>query len=317
MKKKFMAICLIVVLAVTALGLSSASRISPINNVVKRVQSLAMFSGPKWSAHLRTPNIEQIGSLLEEQGIPLNDPAARDAAIQAFETEWAKHNPTTSNPQKLQQLLARERSGMGPLAADATTPQIMSLAVPMEFPNSDTFDWCGSTVTTTGPLHNQIPAPGPRDNNTLWYDDTTPALYNELYFGVGPNAGVIVHHPNLGTLDFRGSTMANYLPGAVRWPVPAQGRGLSQVAAGLTLGGLVRRRILAPAASLLGSPRTWCEKSVDAVNADNPTFAWETYDGDGDGIVDNFTVLHAGMGQEGGGGAQGEFSIWSHASAID
>ena len=36
-----------------------------------------------------------------------------------------------------------------------------------------------------------------------------------------------------------------------------------------------------------------------------------------DGVVDNFTVIHAGMGQEGGGGQQGEFAIWSHASAID
>ena len=35
------------------------------------------------------------------------------------------------------------------------------------------------------------------------------------------------------------------------------------------------------------------------------------------GIVDNFTVIHAGMGQEAGGGQQGDFAIWSHASAID
>ena len=27
---------------------------------------------------------------------------------------------------------------------------------------------------------------------------------------MGPNAGVIVQHPNLGTLDLRGNTMANY-----------------------------------------------------------------------------------------------------------
>ena len=39
---------------------------------------------------------------------------------------------------------------------------------------------------------------------------------------------------------------------------------------------------------------------MDAVNADDPSFAWQNYDGDGDGVVDNFTVIHAGMGQEGG-----------------
>jgi len=56
---------------------------------------------------------------------------------------------------------------------------------------------------------------------------------------------------------------------------------------------------------------------VDGLNADNPSFAWQNYDGDGDGVVDNFTVIHAGMGQEGGGGLQGDFAIWSHASAIN
>ena len=86
----------------------------------------------------------------------------------------------------------------------------MSLAVPVEFPNSDTFTFCGDPVTTTGPLHNQIPAPGPRDNNTVWLDDASPSVYNELYFGVGPTAGIIIHHPNLGDIDLRGKTMANY-----------------------------------------------------------------------------------------------------------
>ena len=55
---------------------------------------------------------------------------------------------------------------------------------------------------------------------------------------------------------------------------------------------------------------------VDAVNADDPNFPWQDYDGNDDGVVDNFTVIHAGAGQESGGGVQGDFSIWSHASAI-
>ncbi len=56
---------------------------------------------------------------------------------------------------------------------------------------------------------------------------------------------------------------------------------------------------------------------VDAVEADNPAFSWQKYDGNADGIVDNFTVIHAGMGQEAGGGAEGDFAIWSHASLLD
>ena len=71
-----------------------------------------------------------------------------------------------------------------------TGSQFMSLAVPVEFPNSDTFDaWVTDPdtgdrvfqpVTTAGPLHNEIPSPGARDNNTIWYQDTTSQLYDEL-----------------------------------------------------------------------------------------------------------------------------------------
>ena len=214
----------------------------------------------------------------------------------------------------------------GPMAVVATAPQIMSLAVAVEFPNSDTFDWCGQSVTTEGPLHNQIPPPGPRDNNTIWYQDATPALYDELYFGVGPDAGVIVQHPNLGTVDLRGNTMANYY--------------LEQSGGMFVPKGEVYPKWLQAAHSegwygadgeSWNEDHTECQASdnhnvraadlvrevVDAVNADNLSFDWQNYDGDGDGFVDNFTVLHAGMGQEAGGGSQGDFSIWSHASAID
>ncbi|MBS7530974.1 immune inhibitor A [Hazenella sp. IB182353] len=45
-------------------------------------------------------------------------------------------------------------------------------------------------------------------------------------------------------------------------------------------------------------------------------------DGDGnvmeaDGLLDNLFIVHAGMGEEAGGGAQGENAIWSHRSVID
>ena len=170
-------------------------------------------------------------------------------------------------------------------------------------------------MTTVGPLHNQVPAPGPRDNNTIWYQDTTPKLYSELYFGVGPKAGVIVQHPNLGKVDLRGNTMANYyleqsegkyLPkGEVypNWLQAAHSEGW--YGADNESGSNHNIR----AADLV-------QEVVDGINADDPDFPWQQYDGNGDGVVDNFTVIHAGQGQEGGGGQQGDFAIWSHASAL-
>ena len=171
-------------------------------------------------------------------------------------------------------------------------------------------------MTTTGPLHNQIPAPGPRDNNTLWYQDTTPQLYNQLYFGVGPKAGVIVQHPNLGT----------WTCAATRWPTTTS----SSPRASTVPKGEVYPKWLQAAHSegWYGADSAGRHQPQRArrgpraggrggINADDPNFPWQNYDGNGDGIVDNFTVIHAGMGQEAGGGQQGDFSIWSHASAID
>jgi M6 family metalloprotease-like protein len=316
--KKIFALCLVAMITVTMLG--SATQAPAVDDVVTRVQSLPMFEVTKFSEHLRMARDEDIARILEEKSIllPGMNAETRQMAVQEFRKQFIERNPTTPNPLKLQALLEKERGAtmLAAVKAEATVPQIMSLAVPVEFPNSDTFDWCGQSVTTAGPLHNQIPPPGPRDNNTVWYKDATPALYNELYFGVGPKAGVIIDHPNLGKVDLRGNTMANYYleqsegkfvpKGEVypKWLQAAHSEGwygadnCTGSNHNVLAGDLVR-------------------EVVDAVNADNPNFAWQNYDGDGDGIVDNFTVLHAGMGQEAGGGLQGDFSIWSHASAID
>jgi immune inhibitor A len=283
----------------------------------RTVESLGMFSVPKWTVHYRAPSTEQIETILQDEGISLSNAEITEQAVAIFREEWAERNPTTPNPEKLRALLEKERKGKnGAKAAEAAAEaQIMSLAVPVEFPNSDTFDWCGSTVTTDGPLHNQIPAPGPRDNNTVWYEDATPEMYNELYFGVGPDAGVIIHHPNLGDVDLRGNTMANYYleqsegtfvpKGEVypNWLQAAHSEGW--YGADNCTGSNHNVR----AADLV-------REVVDAINADDSSFAWQNYDGDANGVVDNFTVIHAGMGQESGGGLQGTFSIWSHASAI-
>ena len=43
---------------------------------------------------------------------------------------------------------------------------------------------------------------------------------------------------------------------------------------------------------------------------------WKQYDADDDGIIDTFWIIHAGMGQEEGGGAEGNWAIWSHSSDL-
>ena len=308
MKLRLLLLCLVGVLLVAACLLPAVTS-SPPPDVGKSVQSIGLFKAAKWTEHYRVPRDDQALSLLEEQGVKLDGTASRAKALKTFRVEWAKRNPTTPDPEKLQRLLKGEARGR---AAEA--PKIKSLVVPVEFPNSDTFMHDGEEVTTVGPLHNQIPEPGPRDNNTMWFDDATPSLYNSLYFGTGPKAGVVVHHPNLGTVDLRGNTMANYY--------------LEQSEGKFVPKGSVYPKWLQAAHSegwygedsdSSHNIRAWdlVREVVDGINADNADFPWQQYDADGDGFVDNFTVIHAGQGQEAGGGPQGDYAIWSHASMLD
>lgn len=279
----------------------------------------------KFDAHYRVPNEGKIELLLEQDGIFLENlsQSQRLATVQAYQEQFNKMNPDTPNLEKYNKLLKQELEGINKKSAMAMTaaalPErpIKSLVTLVEFPNADTFlDGCGVEVTTSGPLHNEIDPPGPRDNNTVWYEDSSPELYEELYFAEGPTAGVIVNHPNLGPVDLRGSTMANYyleqsngkfgVAGEVypKWFQATHSEGY--YGADSCDGGSHNVR----AGDLVA-------EVIDMVNADAPDFAWQDFDGDGDGEVDNFTVIHAGEGQESGGGEQGDFSIWSHASLID
>lgn len=287
----------------------------PVSIEARSVESLTMFQATKFDGHYRVPNTAEIGRLLHEEGILLDNasPSQAKIEVQAFMKEWLKRNPTTPNPGKLRKLLAAER-GKGPKVR-AESP-IKVLAVPVEFPGSDTFEHCGDMVTTVGPLHNEIAPPGPRDNNTIWYENTTPELYEELYFGIGPDAGVIVDHPNLGPVDLRGNTMANYyleqsegtfVPAGMiypNWLQAAHSEGWYGADSCTGASHNIRAHDL-------------IKETVDLLNADDSNFPWQDFDSDGDGFVDNYTVIHAGMGQEAGGGAQGDFAIWSHASVID
>jgi immune inhibitor A len=304
----------------------SASAFAPAAPKARSVADLSMFKTTKFDAHYVVPKEGPILNLLEkEEAIPIGNPSAlRSSSVQDFIREFVKRNPDTAAPHKLKELLDQETRGFGHhLPPVKTDRSIKSLVTLVEFPAADSWtaqvlDADGNCVDTpvafTGPLHNQIAPPGPRDNNTVWYNDTTPTLYNEMYFGEGPKAGVIVNHPNLGRLDFRGKTMVNYY--------------LEQSGNKFAPSGEVYPKWFQAAHTeawygedgCLGShnirAQDLVKEVIDQVKADSPAFNWQSFDGNADGVVDNFTVIHAGAGQEAGGGAQGDFAIWSHASMI-
>jgi immune inhibitor A len=331
MAKRLTALCAILTL-LTTLVMTLPAASGPAVAPARDVESLVMFRATKFDAHYRVPNEAQIESILRENRTLL--PGARVAQVQAavrgFMQEWIKRNPTTPNPDKLRQLIENEKmaaaAGQSPKAMGLTSDgALRTLVALVEFPGTDTFIYNAQDpvtgecyeeeVTTSGPLHNEIPPPGPRDNNTFWHDDFTPEIYDELYFGIGPDAGIIANHPNLGAVDLRGNTVANYF--------------LEQSEGAFAPEGMVYPVWLQVAHSEGWYGADDCEtgdtsvrsgdlimEAVDLINAGDPECPWQDFDGDGNSFVDNFTVIHAGMGQEAGGGPQGDFSIWSHASAV-
>ena len=167
------------------------------------------------------------------------------------------------------------------------------------------------TGGTAGPLHNQIPQPNRAvDNTTIWASNFNQAYYMDLLFDDAPGQ----------------NSMRNFYK--------------EQSSNRYTVNGEVTDWVQVPfnearyGTNLCGSivcSTVWVfvNNSVDAWAAGKSTAeqnaalakfdVWDRYDYDGDGnfdeadgYIDHFQSIHAGEGEETGGGAQGANAIWSH-----
>jgi immune inhibitor A len=201
--------------------------------------------------------------------------------------------------------------------------------------------------TLSGPAVGTIPYPAPADNNTLWYDPslytTDPAsFYNDMIFGYdgvgrvradeaarGETGADILTDPRDGLpgIDLTGYTVQDYydhVAGAgnvilngntfgwvtVDHPEAYYGAdscGGSHYGGAWTFDGSTYTSI--PVSTLV-------KDAVEKFNAENPGFDWTQFDQNGDHIMDTFWIIYAGVGQEAGGGALGEFALWSHSSDV-
>jgi len=167
-----------------------------------------------------------------------------------------------------------------------------------------------------GPLHNEIPEPDRSvDNTTIWTSDFTEAYYENLLFSEAPGA-VSMRNFYIAESSNR-YTVNGDVTDWVQVPYNAAAYGRNYC------GGIV-------------CAQTWVfvNHSIDAwynaqiangmtaadINAYLAPFdVWDRYDSDGDGnfnepdgYIDHFQSVHAGEGEETGGGAQGTDAIWSH-----
>ncbi|HEU5083114.1 MAG TPA: immune inhibitor A domain-containing protein [Acidimicrobiales bacterium] len=169
----------------------------------------------------------------------------------------------------------------------------------------------GRLGTTPGPLHNEIQEPDRRvDNTTLWVDDFSRGYYLDLFFGEGETFADFYAKQSSGAYTVDGDVSE-----WVQVPGNASTYGDNAVE---DYGGVWR--------FVEDSVNAWYQAQLDAgmtaaeIDAYLSRFdTWDRYDFDGDGsfaepdgYLDHFQAIHAGEGEEAGGGALGGDAIWSH-----
>ncbi len=164
-----------------------------------------------------------------------------------------------------------------------------------------------------GPKHNQIPEPDRTvDNTNIWQPDFSPAYFKELLFSRASGFN------SMANFYLEQSSGAYSVVGDVTKWVTVPNNAASY--GGDYCGDVVCTdtwRFVNDAAD------AWAATSGKTRAQQNAYLAqfdiWDRYDSDADGnfnepdgYIDHFQSVHAGMGQEVGGGAQGEDAIWSH-----
>lgn len=169
----------------------------------------------------------------------------------------------------------------------------------------------GKLGTTPGPLHNEIAQPDPAVNNsTFWIDDFSTEYYEELFFGEGESFADFYSKQSNGAYTVDG-TVSEW----VQVPGNASTYGDNSVE---DAGGAWQ--FVEDSGNAWYDAQVTAGKSLEEIQAELEEFdVWDRYDYDGDGnfdepdgYLDHFQAVHAGEGEDAGGGAQGEDAIWSH-----
>ncbi|MFC4148895.1 immune inhibitor A domain-containing protein [Micromonospora mangrovi] len=173
------------------------------------------------------------------------------------------------------------------------------------------------TGGTPGPVVNQIPEPdrnwdgSATDNNsTLWRSDFNRAHYQDMFFGSGESFKDFYLKQSGGRYTVNGD-----VSDWVTVPYNEARYGSNAISEADGYWNFVK-----------DSSTSWYDSQIKAGKTPQQIKdylaqfdVWDRYDFDGDGnfnepdgYIDHFQAVHAGEGEEAGGGAQGEDAIWSH-----
>jgi len=207
-------------------------------------------------------------------------------AVPPIDGSGGSKDPDTPNPLAVKELQQHITPGVAQSGGGHGFPafkQDAILTILVEFAGTDTIDG----VTYSGPLHNEIPAPGVLDNTTYWVPDFNVAHYLQMLYGTVDSAKSMSNYflaQSGGTYTVDGQVY-----GWVKVPHSEAYYGLD---GGARVPDLVRQAV-----QILGN-----------------TVPWARYDENGDGVVDHLQFVHAGIDQSAGGPI---WTIWAHSGLVD
>jgi immune inhibitor A len=340
MKCKFLSVLGIVAL-VAGMVVGSAPAAIPA-----KIPATKMAAHGQWMS-LVPPRVDPEG-FAPETLLRVDESAAPAYTPGASPSLWAQKHHLGANPRAAKALAQAEaraiQKNRNPAADKLGVEYAKLLVLLIEFDNEvvDTFiDWerptdifdptcVVETVDFSGPMHGELGDPATvgtgRDNNTFWVPDFDVEHYETLLFseeGITERVRADLMGPDgEAGIDISGYTLRNYflensgglydLSGTVvDWltlPHSEAWYGADSCAGGVA-------SMVGHPDNLIGVQQSVID-AVDALNAREPDFPWDDFDTDDDGIVDHLVFAHAGVGEEGGGGPEGTYSIWSHSSDV-
>ncbi|GAA2714075.1 immune inhibitor A domain-containing protein [Micromonospora olivasterospora] len=173
------------------------------------------------------------------------------------------------------------------------------------------------TGGTPGPVVNQIPEPDRNwdgsatdDNSTLWRSNFDRAHYLDMFYGPGESMRDFYLKQSGGRY-----TVGGDVSDWVTVPYNEARYGSNNISEADGYWNFVKDSATAWYQSQVAAGKTPQQIKDYLAQFD----VWDRYDGDGDGnfnepdgYIDHFQAVHAGEGEEAGGGAEGEDAIWSH-----
>jgi immune inhibitor A len=167
-----------------------------------------------------------------------------------------------------------------------------------------------------GPLHNEIAEPDRAfDNVTIWVEDFSRPYFQNLLFSSEDGANSVRNYyieQSSGRYAVHGE-VTDWV--TVPFNAPHYGSDWCNDIVCWTVWWFIEDGLNAWYQQQLDSGATPDE--IDQLLSQFDVWDRYDYDGDGDfnepdGYLDHFQAVHAGVGQEAGGGAQGSDAIWSH-----